>query len=165
MTACVYVATAERGVKVGYARDHVLRFRQIAHEIGQPVALAFITGPLEGAAKVEALAHWKLRDHHIGGEWFSCDAGAAWEAVNRAIEGVARGETPERRVGNATPFADLKDVRVTVELPPFMVEAVDEWRRWQPGIPSRSAAIRRLIADAISTDERKSPKPDTREGE
>lgn len=160
MTACVYVATAERGVKVGYSNNHVVRFKQIASEIGQPVALSFVTELLDDASSVERLAHWYLREHHIGGEWFSCGAAEAWEAVNRAIEGVARGETPERRVGNATPFAELKDVRITVDLPADMAESVDEWRRWQPRIPSRGEAIRRLVSTAIDADERLSkPKP------
>lgn len=159
MIACIYVATAERGVKVGYSNNHLSRFKQIASEIGQPVALSFVTEPVDDAAAVERLAHWYLRDQHIGGEWFSCDAGEAWDAVNRAIEGVARGETAERRVGNSTPFAELKDVRLGFDLPAEMVAAVDEWRRWQPRIPSRGEAIRRLVASAIDADDRRERKP------
>lgn len=149
MTASVYVAVAGRGVKVGLSRDYVMRLRQIAAEIREPVTLAFLTDPIDEAASVEALAHWYLRDQHIGGEWFSCDAGDAWGAVSRAIEGVARGEAPERRVGNATPFADLKTERLSVDMPAEMVAVIDEWRRWEPGIPSRGEAIRRLIAEGI----------------
>lgn len=148
----VYVASAGRGVKVGISRNYVARLKQIAAAIGQPVALNFITDPLDNAAAVEALAHWKLREHHTGAEWFSCDAATAWGAVKSSVGGVERGEAPERRVGNATPFADLKDVRISFDLPADMVAAVDEWRRWLPRIPSRSEAIRRLVSQQIDSE-------------
>lgn len=155
--ASVYVATAERGVKVGYSNNHLSRFKQIASEIGHPVALSFVTEPVDDAAAVERLAHWYLRDQHIGGEWFSCGAGEAWDAVNRAIEGVARGEAPERRVGNATPFAELKTERLCLDMSAEAVAALDEWRAVHK-IWSRSDAIRRLIAEGVKPSrERKRP--------
>lgn len=33
-----------------------------------------------------------------------------------------------------------------------MVEAVDKWRGQQPGVPSRSEAIRRMVQHALDSD-------------
>jgi metal-responsive CopG/Arc/MetJ family transcriptional regulator len=40
---------------------------------------------------------------------------------------------------------ELKDVRIPVMMAATDVAAIDEWRRKQPDLPSRSEAIRRLI--------------------
>jgi hypothetical protein len=40
---------------------------------------------------------------------------------------------------------ELKDLRIPVMMAPTDVAAIDEWRRKQPDLPSRSEAIRRLV--------------------
>ena len=40
---------------------------------------------------------------------------------------------------------ELKDLRVPVMMSVADVSAIDEWRRRQPDLPSRSEAIRRLV--------------------
>jgi metal-responsive CopG/Arc/MetJ family transcriptional regulator len=39
----------------------------------------------------------------------------------------------------------MKDQRIPVMMSADEVEAIDEWRRKQPDLPSRSEAIRRLV--------------------
>jgi len=39
----------------------------------------------------------------------------------------------------------MKDQRIPVMMSSDDVEAIDEWRRKQPDLPSRSEAIRRLV--------------------
>jgi hypothetical protein len=45
---------------------------------------------------------------------------------------------------------ELKDQRVPVMMSPEDVDAIDAWRRIQVDVPSRSEAIRRLIALGLS---------------
>ena len=40
---------------------------------------------------------------------------------------------------------ELKDLRVPVMMSVADVSAIDEWRRRQPDLPSRSEALRRLV--------------------
>ncbi len=40
---------------------------------------------------------------------------------------------------------ELKELRIPVMMAPTDVAAIDEWRRKQPDLPSRSEAIRRLV--------------------
>jgi hypothetical protein len=42
-------------------------------------------------------------------------------------------------------MGDARHTRVTTPMPPELIAAVEEWRRQQPGRPSRSEAIRRLV--------------------
>lgn len=45
---------------------------------------------------------------------------------------------------------ELKDVRVGLVMTRAEVQRIDEWRRQQPDLPSRSEAIRRLLEIALS---------------
>lgn len=45
----------------------------------------------------------------------------------------------------ARPTDDPKTFRMELRLSPDMVERLDEWRRHQPDIPTRSEAVRRLV--------------------
>lgn len=40
---------------------------------------------------------------------------------------------------------ELKSVRLNLVVAPSQVTAIDEWRRAQPDLPSRSEAIRKLV--------------------
>lgn len=55
--------------------------------------------------------------------------------VEQKVKGRPRG----------TAFADPFPMRFTVT----QMDAVDEWRRNQPDIPSRTEAIRRLVEEAL----------------
>ena len=40
--------------------------------------------------------------------------------------------------------------RLQMRVPPDFLRRVDNWRRQQPDIPSRSEAIRRLVTEALA---------------
>ncbi|MHC2585395.1 metal-responsive CopG/Arc/MetJ family transcriptional regulator [Bradyrhizobium diazoefficiens] len=44
------------------------------------------------------------------------------------------------------PMGEKKDQRIPVMMSSEEVDAIDEWRRQHPDLPSRSEAIRRLVA-------------------
>ena len=46
---------------------------------------------------------------------------------------------------------ELKDLRIPVMMAATEVTAIDEWRRRQPDLPSRSEAIRRLVQAGLKT--------------
>lgn len=45
---------------------------------------------------------------------------------------------------------EKKDVRIQLVMAPSDVKAVDDWRRKQEDIPSRSEAIRRMIQEVTN---------------
>jgi hypothetical protein len=47
------------------------------------------------------------------------------------------------------PVAERKDWRVVVQMLSREVHAIDEWRRKQRDLPSRSEAVRRLVAAGL----------------
>jgi len=54
--------------------------------------------------------------------------------------------TPKRRGRPAgRTFSDTVQLRIE----PQMAQAIDEWRRQEPDLPSRSEAIRRLVEEAL----------------
>ena len=48
---------------------------------------------------------------------------------------------------------ELKSTRITQMMGDSEIAAIDEWRRKQPDLPSRSEAIRRLIDAGLQTYE------------
>lgn len=155
MTGRLYVATADgRGCKIGRSADPVSRMAGVAAENGCRVSLIAATDPLEADDQAEALAHWLLRDQHLGGEWFAVSTDTAVEVMFAAVRSAEDGETAPRRINNATPFHALKDVRVQLVISPSEIEALDEWRA-KKRIWSRSEAIRQLIAEGVKRGENK----------
>lgn len=49
-------------------------------------------------------------------------------------------------------MAEALDQRLQLVIGRSQVRAIDEWRRRQPDLPSRSEAIRRLIDAALNAD-------------
>lgn len=157
MNARVYVAeSATRGVKIGYSADPPVRMKQVSVASRGPVTLRHQSVELADAKAVEAMAHWLLREHHAGAEWFDVTPCEGTAAVAEAMCRVAAGETAPRRINNATPYADLKDVRIQLVMSPSEIAALDEWRA-EHKVWSRSDAIRKLIAEGIKRRARKSP--------
>jgi hypothetical protein len=62
--------------------------------------------------------------------------------MSTPVEQKIKGRPP----GSA--FASPLPMRFTVS----QLEAVDEWRRNQPDLPSRTEAIRRLVEEALRTE-------------
>lgn len=92
---------------------------------------------------IERLAHWQLRDHCLGGEWFGVSPEAAIENVMAAVVAYGAGE-------RVPPPPKLE--RVYAILPLETWAAVDDWRRQQPKIPTRSGAIRQMVLLAIDAE-------------
>jgi hypothetical protein len=53
---------------------------------------------------------------------------------------------------NDKPTSELKDQRVPVMMSASELKEIDDWRRRQDDLPSRSEAMRRLIALGIAND-------------
>lgn len=49
-------------------------------------------------------------------------------------------------------MSDLKTQRLQMVISPAQIEQIDAWRAKQPGVPSRSEAIRRLVEKALQDD-------------
>ncbi|KRE07497.1 hypothetical protein ASE63_22625 [Bosea sp. Root381] len=97
---------------------------------------------------VERLAHWRLRDLRLEGEWFNITPSAAAEEVEQAVLAFA--------AGDRAPYAEPKEVeRATVIAPASMMARVEEWRRKQTKIPSKSEAIRMLVDQALANEARR----------
>jgi hypothetical protein len=47
------------------------------------------------------------------------------------------------------PTDDRKDTTLQMRVSEAFLKSVDDWRRKQPDLPSRAAAIRRLVAIAL----------------
>lgn len=88
---------------------------------------------------IERLAHWQLRDHALGHEWFGVSSEAAIENVKAAVVAYGSGER----------VPPLERERIFGVLPVSTMAAVDNWRRKQPKIPSRSAAIQQIVLLAL----------------
>ena len=54
---------------------------------------------------------------------------------------------------------DPKSLRLNVVMPPSQVAAIDDWRKRQDDLPSRSEAIRRLVNLALVEQDLLSPLP------
>lgn len=99
----VYVIKAAHGVKVGLTIMPIeVRHADLERSTGLRLTIE-ATFPFEDrpqAYVVEQAAHWLLREWRTIGEWFSCSAEEAAEAVTQVIErGVPlgyfeRGDSP-----------------------------------------------------------------------
>ncbi|MCG8503268.1 MAG: hypothetical protein MI755_01565 [Sphingomonadales bacterium] len=47
---------------------------------------------------------------------------------------------------------EKKSFRLNMVISPSQIEAIDDWRREQEDLPSRSEAIRRLVAIALESE-------------
>jgi hypothetical protein len=54
-------------------------------------------------------------------------------------------------------MAERLDQRLQLVVSKAQIRAIDEWRRRQPDLPSRSAAIRRLVEAALQTEANSRP--------
>jgi hypothetical protein len=79
--------------KVGLAANARRRVAELQVGSHTPLKLGFSV-EIEAAEAwpVESYAHWILRDHSVGGEWFSVSVEDAVRAIGEAIAAVRRGE-------------------------------------------------------------------------
>lgn len=87
--ATVYVIKAAHGVKVGLTIMPIKsRHADLERATGLPLTVE-ATFPFEDRSQAyvtEQAAHWLLRDSRLTGEWFSCSAEEATQAVTQVIE-------------------------------------------------------------------------------
>lgn len=171
--AYLYVIADGSGAhKVGLSVSPQRRLRELQGGSPRRLRVARQTpAPAVSATKVEAYAHWLLREACALGEWFNVTEEAAWVALVAAAEAVARGEAAPRRIsGPGRPPLSQKSatqptmVRLTTEvrarivglvgatgMAAFIREAIEEKLAATESQPSRKPS---------SARERTKPKPD-----
>ena len=68
-----------------------------------------------------------------------------------------------RKFGSGMPpklEKDAKSGRIIMIASEPLLDRVEEWRRQQPRIPTKSEAVRILVEQALDARERQKPKPD-----
>jgi hypothetical protein len=138
--ARIYVMDAGDGtVKVGHSRDPDGRAKQIGG-----VTVIHSTPLVEQAELIERTAHrlLKLSGKHIRGEWFRASLSEAISAIERA-ERIASGH--EMPLQFPTP-EETTMIQVKADLD--LVCKLDDLRKLEDKIPSRTEMVRRLIERA-----------------
>lgn len=146
--AHIYVMQGADGlVKVGHSRRVHLRLK----EVGQVASVAHLTGIKEQAELIERTAHrlLKLAGKGVRGEWFSATVAEAVDAIERA-ERIASGA--ELGLDKLPANEDtILHMRVAEEIRVML----DDLRRIEPDLPTRSEMVRRLIVEAHKKAERR----------
>jgi len=131
--AFVYViGCADGPYKVGYSASPGNRL--FALGLGSRPGYAVLhTVECSRARDVEQMAHHLLQEDRIKGEWFTASLEKCREAIDRAHELVQQ--------GHSIPPSERLELHVTLAF----LRRIDDWRRAQPDLPSRSEAIRRIV--------------------
>lgn len=89
----VYVVDDGIGhVKIGMAVDPISRVKMLQNGHPKTLKLCFAT-ETEGR-NIESAVHRKLRDKHVGGEWFSCSVDEAISTINLVIDDMGATSSP-----------------------------------------------------------------------
>lgn len=96
----IYVVTAADRLKIGVATDVTKRVKQL--RIGCPnIEVAYESGPISNAFKVEKKLHKEFEEFSIGNEWFSgLDCNSAVERVRSAVYAYGNFEEEEESAGD-----------------------------------------------------------------
>lgn len=151
--ARIYIMVDNEGrIKLGHSVNPAARSKQMP----RPVTLVHETDVIEQAERVERLAHRILALHgtHLRGEWFEASLEDALQAIEIAIR---QAEQEELALGGRLDGkADIEistriqiNKPVPVRLDDRHLQIVDELRRVEKDIPTRSEMIRRLIERAV----------------
>lgn len=156
--AKVYVMVDSEGrIKLGHSVNPAARSKQMP----RAVTVVHETDVIEQAERVERLAHRILALHgtHLRGEWFEASIDAALYAIEIAIR---QAEQEELALGGRLDGrADIEistHTPVPVRLDDRHLQIVDELRRVEDDIPTRSEMIRRIIERAGDRADRKARK-------
>jgi hypothetical protein len=151
-TSFVYVIGQEHGPqKVGFSQFPDARVKGLKATKGGSLRVhARIAVMADIVREVEALAHWLLRDHALGGEMFDVSREDAARAIAEAAERHADGQR--------APSTRADEGRVNVPAPEAWIERLDVWRVAQRPIASRAEAVRKLVSEALDAREKKRTK-------
>lgn len=144
--AQVYILQAEDGtIKVGHSVNPEKRMHQLGRS-GLKVVHA--SGMIVDAEKVERAAHklLKLAGKHVRGEWFSASIQEALDAIDVA-----------QRIADGLDVLPGRDTFLQMRIADEIVAKLDDLRRVEADLPSRSEMIRRLIerADGMAKKDKK----------
>lgn len=133
--------------KVGYSINPAMRTGDISAKQRCACVLEYTEAcTAENAIEAaERHAHALLWYAHVKGEWFAVDLDTAKQAVTTALEAAARGG-PFRR----PPVKRAKTETFTISATAQWVADLDNWRRLEPDLPTRTAAITRICEAAFA---------------
>lgn len=142
--ARVYVMAGSDGLlKIGHSRDPNVRKWHVTTPAQGKAALVYQTDELLHAEAIEKAAQGILRvaGRHVRGEWFHVELDEAIKAIE-AAKGVVAETYP------LEPSPQLERMNFTIGEDAFSM--LDDLRRAEPDLPSRSEMIRRLIQRAAA---------------
>ena len=138
---------ADGAVKIGISGDLRHRCFSLKAQTRQNVEVSYKTDIRDDARLVESVAHRLLKDKQHLGEWFWVSVEEATAAISHAVD-IIEGRMPDvtadawfspsKRTG---PTEKTERLNLTAE--PEFIRMLDDWRRRQPDLPSRSEALRR----------------------
>jgi len=135
--AKLYVMRRGDGVlKLGHSQDPAFRKKQLG---GPDLELVHETDFITHAERAERLAHKVLANKRIRGEWFKATLEQALEAIQIAIRQA-------QELGACVAHKENHQVQLSRETKSLM----DELRKAEPDLPSRSEMLRRLIERAAA---------------
>lgn len=142
--AKVYVMRGDGGlVKLGFSKDPSRRSKEVGAE------LVHETLVVEQAERIEWAAHKVLSLHgkHIAGDWFDASVEAAISAIGIAMRQV---EGEELQLGGWLARAKPENTRyLQMRVSTEFCRRLDDLRKIEQGIPSRSEMLRRLVDRAF----------------
>lgn len=151
VSAEAYIYALQRSdgaIKIGFSRDLGLRIKQLDPTGRESLKLRYyLARPRAAAHEIEKLCHSIARPHALGGEWFSISGDCARRTIDEA---AARHATGERAPKGYKSFEPPKD-KVILELSESLLVRLDNWRATQKPIPTKTSAVRDLVALALTS--------------
>jgi hypothetical protein len=162
MSRSIYVVSSSPEVmKIGIAIRPERRISTLRTSSSAPLAVEFL-GECEMAAQLEARAHRILAQANLCGEWFSVSARQAIDAVMRAAAELGC-EIKSQPIGHFRarawrPPGSKQDRPFQMRVNDDFLALVDEFRRGEPDMPSRSEAIRRIVEQSVTLPRKPRPR-------
>jgi Meiotically up-regulated gene 113 len=141
----VYLMKRRDGaVKVGISCSPKSRRGQLESELGINISIDSIWA-VDGIARdVERRAHRILRQDQIQGEWFGVEIPDAVSAVMQAASELGLAIT------KVESFSSDDTEPMTIRLPRDVIRAIDEARRQEDPIPTRTDIVRHAVIDWLT---------------
>lgn len=87
---CVYVAACGDKLKIGISDTPRRRLISLQNGMGAKFDAIWVIGPVEDAARIESIAHQRLKEVRAVGEWFNAPIKKGIAAVQRAVKIAAQ---------------------------------------------------------------------------